>query len=335
MPEVEKKPTQEPFEEDHTFANQIVEDHSFVVDVVSDLDLHITDTLGRYAIFIVFSYLLMGTLFFAWAEGWAFDEACYFCVITVTTVGFGDYAPTSDISKLFVSAYILVGLTLFATCLGLIVGHVHSPLEEHVKRQSRHHRHIVQAIGCFFIATFWLTIGAVTVYFMEGWSITDSIYWTIVATCTVGYGDLEIQDTMSRRVLTVYMLFAVGGVAISLGKLGALCTEIEREKDVQAFVERGISQVMLEEMDTDGNGVIDRGEFLKFVLVAMDKVDVEDVEKVLGMFDRLDPQRTGVIDVNQQRGKVVRSFSKGKNLDNVTDLSALPPMEGNLKQPLI
>ena len=47
------------------------------------------------------------------------EDALYFCVITVTTVGFGDFVPTSDASKLFVSAYVLIGLSLFSTCSNL------------------------------------------------------------------------------------------------------------------------------------------------------------------------------------------------------------------------
>ena len=95
------------------------------------------------------------------------------------------------------------------------------------------------------IPTFWLLVGAVIVYYGEGWSIVDSIYWSVVSTGTVGFGDLHLEQEGTRRLVTLYMLFAVGGCAVSLGKLGAMGMEIEMDRDVDKFVARGVSQVFL------------------------------------------------------------------------------------------
>ena len=287
-----------------------------------DLELYFTDTMGRFAVLIVIVFLATGTAFFSVAEAWSPTDALYFCVITVTTVGFGDLTPTSDAAKLFVAGYILVGLSLFSTCLGVLVGRLHGAVEEPTKRLPRRRRYLWQCLACFGITTFWLTVGAAIVRCMEGWRLVDCIYWTVVATCTVGYGDLAIEGEGTRALLTVYMLLAVSGCAVSLGKLGALGMEIERERDVDAFVARGVSEAMLAEMDTDRDGRVDRGEFLKVVLVAMGKVDREDVDKALEMFDALDGGRTGVLELGQQRGKLVESFSRGKS-DDGTRLTSL------------
>ena len=77
---------------------------------------------------------------------------------------------------------------------------------------------------------------------------------------------------------------------MSLSRLGSMFMELEMERAVDAFVARGVSQAMLYEMDENHTGTIDRGEFLKYILLAMGKVEPEDVEKALRMFDQLDPQ---------------------------------------------
>jgi hypothetical protein len=41
----------------------------------------------------------------------------YFSVVAVTTVGFGDFAPTTDASKLFTVAYIILGVGIITTYL--------------------------------------------------------------------------------------------------------------------------------------------------------------------------------------------------------------------------
>ena len=73
-----------------------------------------------------------------------------------------------------------------------------------------------------------------------------------------------------------------------------------------------------------GSGSVDRGEFLKYVLLTMGKVEPEDIDKALLMFDRLDPQRTGVIEVDRVSTQLglVRSFSSGLSGRIETDVVA-------------
>lgn len=65
--------------------------------------------------------LLIGTIFYHFAEGWTLINSLYFSVTTLATVGFGDLTPTTDISKLFTVFYILGGIGLIATFANLAV----------------------------------------------------------------------------------------------------------------------------------------------------------------------------------------------------------------------
>ena len=62
----------------------------------------------------VVAVLISGTLFYYVEEGWSVLDALYFSVVTLTTIGYGDYAPTSTLSKLFTMAYALTGIALIA-----------------------------------------------------------------------------------------------------------------------------------------------------------------------------------------------------------------------------
>ena len=73
------------------------------------------------------------------------------------------------------------------------------------------------------------------------------------------------------------------------------------EAHADAFVSRGVSEAMIADMDKDGSGSIDKGEFLAYMLIAMGKLEPEDVEKVNGMFDHLDADGSGSIDVDDIR----------------------------------
>lgn len=57
--------------------------------------------------------LLSGTVFYVQFEGWHWVDALYFSATTLSTVGFGDFAPQTRIGKIFTVIYIFVGVGAF------------------------------------------------------------------------------------------------------------------------------------------------------------------------------------------------------------------------------
>lgn len=54
-------------------------------------------------------------MFYHFVEKWSWIDAFYFSVITIATVGYGDFSPQTNLGKLFTVGYILVGIGLFVT----------------------------------------------------------------------------------------------------------------------------------------------------------------------------------------------------------------------------
>lgn len=44
--------------------------------------------------------ILVGTVLYHWLEGWDWLDSFYFVIITLTTIGYGDFSPTTPITKL-------------------------------------------------------------------------------------------------------------------------------------------------------------------------------------------------------------------------------------------
>ena len=70
--------------------------------------------------------ILLGasTVFFTLHEDWALIDAIYFSVVSVTTVGFGDYTPETDLGKIFTIFYLILGIgtaVSFVASLGAAV----------------------------------------------------------------------------------------------------------------------------------------------------------------------------------------------------------------------
>ena len=75
---------------------------------------------------LVTGYIMLGALIFAsWEETWNFLVAFYFCFITLTTIGFGDFVPgmgrlDNDMKRVFGAMYLLFGMALIAMSFHLI-----------------------------------------------------------------------------------------------------------------------------------------------------------------------------------------------------------------------
>ena len=61
--------------------------------------------------------VLTGTLFYWRFEDWTIIEALYFCVVTLTTVGYGDLVPTTAGTQIFTIVYILTGFGVLVALL--------------------------------------------------------------------------------------------------------------------------------------------------------------------------------------------------------------------------
>ena len=68
---------------------------------------------------VVFSFLIVGAIFYPLVEGWTILDSLYFGVTTLTTVGYGDMGPTTNGSKIFTALYVFFGVAIVATLIGL------------------------------------------------------------------------------------------------------------------------------------------------------------------------------------------------------------------------
>lgn len=84
--------------------------------------------LFLFVIIILFS----GTIFYHSIEGWRWLDSLYFSVTTLTTVGFGDLAPQTDMGKIFTIIYLFVGIGII---LGFINAVAHHSSEQQLPRQ--------------------------------------------------------------------------------------------------------------------------------------------------------------------------------------------------------
>lgn len=61
-------------------------------------------------VIIFFTVLFTGAFVFGSIEGWEFAESVYFCFVTLTTIGYGDYTPQTTAGRCVVIPFAFMGL---------------------------------------------------------------------------------------------------------------------------------------------------------------------------------------------------------------------------------
>ncbi len=62
------------------------------------------------AVVSLFFIVAGGTVIYHYVEDWKWLDALYFSAVTITTVGFGDLAPKTDLGKMFTIFYAFTGI---------------------------------------------------------------------------------------------------------------------------------------------------------------------------------------------------------------------------------
>jgi voltage-gated potassium channel len=70
--------------------------------------------------FVAAALVITGTLFYWRFEDWTIIQSLYFSIVTLTTVGYGDFAPTTDATQIFTIFYILTGIGVFVALLASV-----------------------------------------------------------------------------------------------------------------------------------------------------------------------------------------------------------------------
>ncbi|XP_059908748.1 potassium channel subfamily K member 3 [Gadus macrocephalus] len=99
--------------------------------------------------------LCLGAAAFSRSEGWSFLHAFYYCFITLTTIGFGDYVALQKDQALqnhpryvaFCFVYILLGLTVVGAFLNLVVLRFLTMNSEDERRDAQRRRHDARLAG--------------------------------------------------------------------------------------------------------------------------------------------------------------------------------------------
>jgi hypothetical protein len=79
--------------------NQLKKFRPRLLSEVLFLDILFDSRTRPVLIYVAFN-IVIGAILFRWLEGWSWIDSFYFVIITLTMIGYGDFTPSSPLTKL-------------------------------------------------------------------------------------------------------------------------------------------------------------------------------------------------------------------------------------------
>jgi hypothetical protein len=287
---------------------------------------------SSYQYLILAVYFTAGVTFYATKENMPFIRALYFCMVTFTTVGFGDFSPTSISCKLFTCLFVFVGLAIIASIVSNVLDYI---IEERVKIKKEKINDtfdqqddaiitnagndesrecvalcsvpvppfalpIIQGLKqSVIIISINILIG--TVFYslvVDDYSLIDAFYLSCMTITTVGYGDIKPTNNYSRGFTILYALLGTIVTANALSKFASAISDYKQAKLEAVTLSNPLNFDSLMAMDVDKSNIgVSKVEFVLYKLKAMGAIDEDIVLRAEAQFYQLDITKTGYLSV--------------------------------------
>ncbi|MCL7043163.1 hypothetical protein MKW94_028110 [Papaver nudicaule] len=292
---------------------------------------HDSDSMVRQALILLIIYLIAGVAIYSFnkekfsvIETHPVVDALYFCVVTMSTIGYGDITPLTHATKVFACVFVLIGFGFIDILLTGLVNHALDLQEtlflatSHVNLgsrpptdASRNSRFSVRnyifdiekgrmrirmkvglAIGVVILC---IGVGALVLHFVEKLDVVDSIYLSVMSVTTVGYGDKAFKTLQGRLFALLWLLVSTLAVARAFLYLAEL--RINRRHRIMAkkVLHKEITVRDLLAADINCNGFLSKSDYVIHKLKEMGKINDKDILQICNQFDKIDPNNSGKI----------------------------------------
>ena len=152
-----------------------------------------------------------------------------------------------------------------------------------------------EMLGRYLPALAPLFLGSFIIGHYEGWDWEDIIYYCVVTTTTIGYGDLTPQQQSTKLFAVLFIPLAVGAMGHFLGTVANFIIEQRTRVHHKRLWRHELTLEDLRAMSSSPDGTVTELDFLVFMLQAMKKVDSDLINKIREHFHNLDLTHSGTL----------------------------------------
>jgi len=273
-------------------------------------------------------YLVVGAAVFTQYEGWTVTDSVYFCVVTMSTVGYGDLSPTTDGTKLATVFFILVGIigvfSQIANAFQSISTPVTSAGRDILERCCPRRKVDIDGDGTadfsyplpapLYYAKNLLPsvllnatlqgLSALAYSHLEGWTYLEALYHCVVTATTVGYGSPLILTQEGRVWSCVHILISVILLGELISTFGTLSAEraaiVKRLQQLERKLDPDLLTGLLSHAAdlrprVAQTGSLSELEFAIAMMLELQMVSIDQVRPFILQFRELDADHSGEI----------------------------------------
>lgn len=128
----------------------------------------------------------------------------------------------------------------------------------------------------------------------HGGSTIDAFYMSVMTLTTIGFGDVTPQTTLGRAISIPWMLIGVVVFAHALATwshffyVGHVTRRLKAKDEVH-----DITKDVFAKIDKDGNGSLDKAEFLAYTLLKYEHISDTLVDKIFEQYDEFEGAKEG------------------------------------------
>ncbi|KAF9125320.1 Potassium channel [Mortierella sp. GBA39] len=202
--------------------------------------------------FVMTTVIIIGAATYTRLEGWSFDNAVNFCIVSFSTIGYGNVSPQTIAGRVIFFFYAIIGISAVGY---FIVSLRNAVLEQfqwrllerfskptHISRvqtrmstkdmsfplarfeEEQQVKKMVKRNMIIRMSTIWIVLwfgGAGIFCLFEEWSYLDSLYFCFVTLTTVGFGDMVPEEPGSIEFWNIYVFLGLTVFAYILSLFSA------------------------------------------------------------------------------------------------------------------
>lgn len=200
-----------------------------------------------------------------------FVDAMYLCVVTMTTVGYGDLVPHSVLAKLIASVYVFFGMAMVGIILSKAADYIVEKQEvllvrainirgklgsTQILKEVENHKVEYKLLSAVAILLVLIVVGTAFLCLIENFEVVDAFYCVCSTMTTLGYGDESFSTTTGRLFAVFWILSSTLCLAQFFCYLTELYTELRQKLLVKRVLTRNMTSSDLESADLDHDKVV-------------------------------------------------------------------------------